>query len=96
MMALIESSTGRKADLILGKPNPGIVDGLALKWGLANDEILMVGDRLYTDIALGKTAGVNTALVLTGEAKRSDLADVDHQPDWVVEDLFGLISVLTA
>ncbi len=93
MMALIESSTGRQADLILGKPNPGIVEGLALKWGLEHDEILMVGDRLYTDIMLGKTAGVKTALVLTGEAKRSDLEKVDHQPDWVVEDLFGLIEV---
>lgn len=94
MMALIEASTGRKADLIMGKPNPGIVEGLALKWGLANEQILMVGDRLYTDIMLGKTAGVKTALVLTGEAKRLDLEQATHQPDWVVEDLFGLMEVI--
>lgn len=95
MMAMIEASTGRKADLILGKPNPGIVEGLAYKWGLKNEELLMVGDRLYTDIMMGKTAGVKTALVLTGEAKRSDLANAIHQPDWVVEDLFGLMDYLT-
>lgn len=94
MMAMIEASTGRKADLILGKPNPGIVEGLAYKWGLKNEELLMVGDRLYTDIMMGKTAGVKTALVLTGEAKRSDLAEAAHQPDWVVEDLFGLMNLL--
>lgn len=94
MMAMIEASTGRKADLILGKPNPGIVEGLAYKWGLKNEELLMVGDRLYTDIMMGKTAGVKTALVLTGEAKRSDLANAIQQPDWVVEDLFGLMAVL--
>ncbi|HOH92798.1 MAG TPA: HAD-IIA family hydrolase [Anaerolineaceae bacterium] len=94
MMAMIEASTGRKADLILGKPNPGIVEGLAFKWGLRNDEILMVGDRLYTDIMMGKTAGVKTALVLTGEASREDLQSAEHQPDWVVEDLFALIHKL--
>ncbi len=95
MMAMIEASTGRKADLILGKPNPGIVEGLAFKWGgLRNDEILMVGDRLYTDIMMGKTAGVKTALVLTGEASREDLQNAAHQPDWVVEDLFALIHKL--
>jgi len=94
MMAMIEASTGRKADLILGKPNPGIVEGLAFKWGLRNEEILMVGDRLYTDIMMGKTAGVKTALVLTGEASREDLPSAEHQPDWVLEDLFGLMNVL--
>jgi len=94
MMAMIEASTGRKADLILGKPNPGIVEGLAFKWGLRNEEILMVGDRLYTDIMMGKTAGVKTALVLTGEASREDLPNAKHQPDWVLEDLFGLMNVL--
>lgn len=95
MMAMIEASTGRKADLILGKPNPGIVEGLAFKWGLRNEEILMVGDRLYTDIMMGKTAGVKTALVLTGEASREDLPDAAHQPDWVVDDLYGLMAVLS-
>ena len=94
MMAMIEASTGRKADLILGKPNPGIVEGLAFKWGLRNEEILMVGDRLYTDVMMGKTAGVKTALVLTGEASREDLPSAEHQPDWVLEDLFGLMNEL--
>lgn len=94
MMAMIEASTGRKADLILGKPNSGIVEGLAFKWGLRNEEILMVGDRLYTDVMMGKTAGVKTALVLTGEASREDLPSAEHQPDWVLEDLFGLMNEL--
>lgn len=90
-MALIEVSTGKLPDVVLGKPNAGIVQQLARKWGVDVSEILMVGDRLYTDIALGKTAGVQTALVLSGETKRSDLPDSQFEPDFVFENLAGLL-----
>lgn len=91
--ALIERSTGRKPDVVIGKPNRGIVDALAQNWGLRNEEILMVGDRLYTDIALGSTAGVQTCLVLSGESKREDLPGLQYQPDFVCENLEGLLAL---
>ena len=47
----------------------------------------MVGDRLYTDIACGINAGVQTALVYTGEAKASDLRDTEFQPDYTFENI---------
>ncbi len=47
----------------------------------------MVGDRLYTDIAMGTSAGVGTALVLSGETKREDLPGSPFQPDFVCENL---------
>ena len=94
-MALIETSTGRLPDVILGKPNPGIVVELARKWSLDVGEMMMVGDRLYTDIALGQTSGVKTALVLSGETKRQDLANSNYQPDLVCENLVGLLRFLT-
>jgi ribonucleotide monophosphatase NagD (HAD superfamily) len=53
----------------------------------------MVGDRLYTDIALGQ-AGVRTILVLSGETRRADLPGSPFQPDLVVEDLAELLSAL--
>ena len=53
----------------------------------------MVGDRLYTDIALGK-AGLATVLVLSGETHQSDLVDSPFQPDLVVENLAGLIKFI--
>lgn len=93
-MALIETSTGRRPDLVLGKPNPGIVRELARNWGVEVSEMLMVGDRLYTDIALGQTAGVQTALVLSGETKRSDLPGSPFKPDLIFEDLGGLLKFL--
>ena len=96
MMSLVEASTGRKADVVIGKPNPGIVDALAEQWGLAKGTLVMVGDRLYTDIALGETAGVRTVLVLTGETTRADLENSCFQPDLVCEGLPELIGLLSS
>ena len=54
----------------------------------------MVGDRLYTDIALGKTAGVKTVLVLSGETNLEDLKNSEFHPDLVCENLADLIRML--
>ncbi len=94
MMSLVEASTGRKADVVIGKPNPAIVNALAEEWGLEPKEMVMVGDRLYTDIALGKTAGIRTVLVLSGETKLEDLASTIYQPDLVCKNLAELASYL--
>ncbi|MFN2144616.1 MAG: HAD-IIA family hydrolase, partial [Anaerolineales bacterium] len=51
VMALVEASTGRAADVIVGKPHAPIVEAVVEKTGFAAEEIVMVGDRLYTDIA---------------------------------------------
>jgi len=95
MMSLVEASTGRRADVVIGKPNPGIVNALAEEWGLDPDELVMVGDRLYTDIALGQTAGVRTVLVLSGETRREDLENAKYKPDLVCENLAELVRNLT-
>ena len=95
IMRLVEASTGRKADVVIGKPNPGIVNALAEEWGLEPKEMVMVGDRLYTDIALGKTAGVRTVLVLSGETSRDDLENAKSQPDLVCENLADLTRYLS-
>ena len=89
MMALVQASTGREADVIVGKPYPPIVDAIVEKTGFSPGEIVMVGDRLYTDIALGG-AGLRTVLVLSGEARLEDLPEAPHQPDLVVQDLADL------
>ena len=56
-----------------GKPNAQIVKMCMEQVGAKPEEVLVVGDRLYTDIACGINAGVETALVYTGEAKPEDL-----------------------
>ena len=93
MMAMIETSTGKKADVIVGKPHQPMVEAVVSHTGYTPDQLTMVGDRLYTDIALGET-GMQTVLVLSGETKRADLGDAPHQPDLVCENLGELLSIL--
>ena len=92
-IALIESSTGRKPDVVIGKPFDHMVEAVIERVGHKKDEIAMIGDRLYTDIAMGRT-GIKTILVLSGETKKSDLALSEIKPDIIVEDLRGVVSLL--
>ena len=89
-MAMIEVSTGRKADVIVGKPYHHIVNAVVEKTGYKLEEIAMIGDRLYTDIALGK-AGIKTILVLSGETKIEDLEESEFKADIVANDLEDLL-----
>ncbi len=93
MMAMIQSSTGKVADIVVGKPNPSMVEAIVELTGFEPGQLTMVGDRLYTDIAMGK-AGIHTVLVLSGETKREDLSKAPWQPDLVCEDLRELLDVL--
>jgi 4-nitrophenyl phosphatase len=86
MIELVAASTGRRPDVIVGKPYEPIVQALAGKTGLPLDAHCMVGDRLYTDIALGRW-GITTALVLSGETKTADLVSSEFKPDLVVADI---------
>jgi len=86
MIELVAASTGRRPDVIVGKPNAPIVNALADKTGFPIEDHMMVGDRLYTDIALGQW-GITTALVLSGESKAEDLAGSEFKPDFVVKDI---------
>jgi len=90
MIAFVKASTGREPDVVIGKPNRWIVDAAARKLGIPPESLAMIGDRLYTDIALGSTAGIATFLVLSGETRREDLKESPFQPSLVFEDLDGV------
>ena len=90
MIAFVKAATGRQPDLVVGKPNRLIVDAAALKMKLQVSQLAMVGDRLYTDIALGQTSGITTVLVLSGETKLEDLKDSPFQPDYTFQNLAGV------
>lgn len=93
MIELVATSTGRRPDVIIGKPNQPIVDALAKKTGFPIETHCMVGDRLYTDIALGQW-GITTALVLSGETKAADLESPAFKPDFVIQDIGGMAALL--
>ena len=63
----IEHATGRRPDIMLGKPDPNMLKGILDRHGLQPDEIAMVGDRIYTDTAMAHNAGAFGVLVLSGE-----------------------------
>ena len=96
MIAFVRASTGRAPDMVVGKPNRMIAEVAARKLGMPLEALCMVGDRLYTDIALGQTAGVATVLVLSGETRREDLAGPPFQPDHVFDHLGALADWLAA
>lgn len=74
-----------------GKPNAQIVKMCMDQVGAKPEEVLVVGDRLYTDIACGINAGVETALVYTGEAKPEDLEKTEFMPDYTFENIRVLL-----
>lgn len=87
MIALIKASTGVEPKII-GKPYPEMIEALRAKYGLEDPQtVAMVGDRLYTDIAMGKAAGIKSILVLSGETQLADLERSQIQPDFVVDNL---------
>ena len=94
MLALISASTGREPDYIVGKPNRGIIDALAVKYGLDLSEMAMVGDRMYTDIAVGANAGITSILVLSGESSMEDVLASEIKPDFIFDDLGGIAAEL--
>ena len=92
MIELIATSTGRRPDTIVGKPNAPIVNALAEKSGFPVEAHCMIGDRLYTDIALGQW-GITTVLVLSGETKEKDLTGSAFKPDFVLRDVAELAKI---
>ena len=68
ILAMMEAASGRKA-LILGKPSSVFIDLVLSEMGADREETLIVGDRVYTDMAMGINAGIKTCLVLSGETK---------------------------
>ena len=64
---MIKNATG-KWPVFIGKPEPTMVDIVRAKEHCSAEETVVIGDRLYTDIATGLNAGVTAVCVLTGEA----------------------------
>ena len=86
--AAVTASTG-KAPVYFGKPYPETVEMIAEITGAAKKDMLIFGDRLYTDIATGKKHGITAALVLTGETTMRDVdaASEAEKPDILLGSL---------
>jgi 4-nitrophenyl phosphatase len=95
MIAFVKASTGREPDLIVGKPNALFAEQAAERTGIPVSAMCMIGDRLYTDIALGATAGIPTILVLSGETQAHEVTDSPFQPTYIFQDIHAVADHLT-
>lgn len=85
--AFIHASAFRYPDRIIGKPNEDIIAYLATRVHTRREEIAMVGDRLYTDIAAGRNNGLKSVLVLSGEASMEDVLKSDVLPHLIFDSV---------
>ena len=83
---MLYNATKRRPKFI-GKPNATMVELAIKNSGFTSEETIVIGDRLYTDIAAGNAAQVTTALVLSGETKREDIEVSEFTPDYIFKDI---------
>ncbi len=76
-LAMFKATTGKDPEHITGKPNAGMILHKIEELGLLPERCAMVGDRLYTDIAMANRAGCVGILVLSGEATMADVAQLE-------------------
>jgi HAD superfamily hydrolase (TIGR01457 family) len=90
LCALLTAATGRKP-VFIGKPERRMVDIISKKFGVPNERICCVGDRLYTDIAVAVNAGAVSALVLSGETTKPMLDASVLKPDYVFDSVRDIL-----
>lgn len=78
----------------IGKPEPTMLEIACEKCGVTKEEAVMIGDRLYTDIASGVNAGIDTICVLSGEASYEETVAYEKQPRWIFESVQTIYNLL--
>ena len=84
-----EKATGR-APVYIGKPQPMMIECAMQKFGMTKEQTVVLGDRLYTDIAAGVNAGVDTVCVLSGEVTEKDIRESDIKPSYVLAGVWEI------
>ena len=83
---MLTTATGREPTFI-GKPQPEMARLAMERTGFSPEQTVLLGDRLYTDIACGVNAGIDTVFVLSGEGTQADIAAYQIHPTWVYPDI---------
>ncbi|HET6260716.1 MAG TPA: HAD-IIA family hydrolase, partial [Chloroflexia bacterium] len=93
LVAAVQACSG-VAPTVIGKPSVHGGEMALEKLGLPAYQVLCVGDRLDTDIVMGRDAGMPTALLLTGVSQPADIERTGIVPDYIFDDLSALVSAL--
>lgn len=83
---MLTTATGRKPTVI-GKPQPEMALLAMERTGFSPEQTVLLGDRLYTDVACGVNAGIDTVFVLSGEGTMADIDTYQIHPTWVYHDI---------
>ena len=92
--ASLTHATGREPDLVLGKPDPNMLAGIMSRLSLKSNQIAMVGDRLYTDIAMADNADAFGVLVLSGETTIDLALSESKKPPLIAQSIEVLGNLL--
>ena len=90
-LALFERSSGRRPDVICGKPFIVMGACIAQKYRVPAARTCMVGDRMHTDIRFGNANGMKSLLVLSGETTRESMCNFPDKPDLVLASLAEIL-----
>lgn len=96
MTECIYHATGRRPDIVIGKPNPDMLRCIMAKRGLQPDEVAMCGDRIYTDVATARNAGALGVLVLSGETTLDTALSNDPNPPLTADTIATFGDLLAA
>jgi HAD superfamily hydrolase (TIGR01450 family) len=92
--AMLTTATGRKPDIVLGKPDRRMLSGVMQRHNLKPHELAVVGDRIYTDMAMARAAGAVGVLVLTGETTADHARAATPPLDLILNDVGELGTLL--
>jgi phosphoglycolate/pyridoxal phosphate phosphatase family enzyme len=92
MIAAVEAVTDKRVEVIVGKPSPIILDVALERLGVGPAECVMVGDRIETDIVMGRRRGLTTVLVLSGITRPGDPRIAEVGPDLVLPSIAALLA----
>lgn len=91
MLAAVEACTGTKAEAVLGKPGQQMAAEVRSRLAVPASDAAMVGDRMLTDVAMSRALGMTSVLVLSGATAAGDVDRSSVQPDYVIDNLAGLL-----
>lgn len=92
---MLFNATKRKP-LFIGKPEPAMAELAINKTGFSKEEAVVIGDRLYTDIACGVNAGISTIFVLSGEGTLEDVEKSKVKPQFIFKNIKELLNELSS
>ena len=79
---------------VIGKPQPEMVWLALEKFGYEKKDACLIGDRVYTDIACGVNAGIDTVFVLSGEGVERDIEKYHVQPTWILKNIREVLNTI--